>query len=112
MLRTLFKITTLAAAVAALLILGAAGVQQASAQIAQKSSLPTEEGDYTVFDTPQATLLLDRKSGNLWRIGYTEVGGQRYWFGTFVPREPPSSFADFQQRVRKAIRGAPREGTP
>ena len=110
MLRAVFRWTTLIAALVAVMALAATGTKRASAQMAQTAAPSSEDGDYTIFDTPQATLLLDRKSGNMWRIGYTEVSGQRYWFGTYVPREPPSSFADFQQRVRKAIRGAPREG--
>ncbi len=111
MLRSTLRLTSVAAAVLAILAAGVFGVDRARAQIRQKApaAAPEVEGDYMVFDTPQATLLLDKRSGKLWRIGYTEVAGQRYWFSTYVPREPPSSFADFQQRVRKAIRGAPRE---
>ena len=108
MFRAGLKTASLIAAVAALLIVGLTGVNFARAELRQKAdkTLP-DQGNYAIYDTPQATLLLDRESGQLWRIGYTEVGGQRYWFGTYVPKEPPTSFSDFQQRVRKAIRGAP-----
>lgn len=85
-----------------------AGVGYARAQIRQSAAGGTVEGDFTIFDTPQATLLLDRSSGELWRVGYTEVSGHRYWFSTYVPREPATSFGEFQNRLRKEIRTAPR----
>jgi len=112
MFRSVLRVSTVAAAVLALLIAAAAGLKLARAQIHQAPQAPVNEGDFSVVDTPQATLLLDRKSGNLWRIGYTEIAGVRYWFGTYVPREPAQSFADFQNRLRKEIRGTAREGQP
>lgn len=112
MFRTVLRVSTVAAAVAALLIVAAAGLNLARAQIHQAPAASVGEGDFAVVDTPQATLLLDRKNGNLWRIGYTEIAGVRYWFGTYVPREPPQSFSEFQNRLRKEIRGTSREGQP
>ena len=109
MLRSLLRVSTLAAALLAIFAVAAAGVSLAQAQVQQSSPTAPGEGAYTIFDTPQATLLLDQKSGNLWRIGYTEVAGQRFWFGTYVPRQPPLSFTEFQNRLRKEIRTAPRE---
>ncbi|MBN2361107.1 MAG: hypothetical protein JXR83_16750 [Deltaproteobacteria bacterium] len=112
MFGSIWRVSTIAAAVVALLVAAAAGLQLARAQIHQTPQAGQAEGDFTIVDTPQATLLLDRKSGNLWRVGYTEIAGVRYWFGTYVPREPPQSFADFQNRLRKEIRGTSREGQP
>jgi len=109
MLRSVFRVTTVVAALLGLLAAAAFGVSRARAQVQQAAPAAAGDGDYTIFDTPQATLLLDRKSGNLWRIGYTEVAGQRFWFGTYVPRQPPVSFTEFQNRLRKEIRSAPRE---
>ena len=86
-----------------------AGVTYAQTQVRQNVSTSQPEGDYTVFDTPQATLLVDRKSGEVWRIGYTEVGTHRYWFSTYVPREPITTFSDFQNRLRKEMGNAPRD---
>jgi hypothetical protein len=112
MFRGVLRVSTIAAAVLALLVAAATGLQLARAQIHQAPQAPPGEGDFAIVDTPQATLLLDRKSGHLWRIGYTEIAGVRYWFGTYVPREPPQSFGEFQNRLRKEIRGTAREGQP
>ena len=107
--RRALRSLTVVAAVCALLVTALAGIDQLRAEIRQGSKTTTGDGDFSVYDTPQATLLVDRSSGNVWRIGYTEVAGQRYWFGTYVPREPPTEFKEFQSRVHKAIRSAPRE---
>ena len=112
MLRSVLRLSSVIAAVTALLVMAVLGVDHARAQIRQSPKANAEEGDFTIYDTPQATLLLDRASGNLWRIGYTEVAGQRYWFSTYVPREPAITFSEFQNRLRKEMRSAPRERTP
>lgn len=109
MLRTLRRSSTVLVALIGIMALGALGIDYARAQIRQNGKAQPAEGDFMIYDTPQATLLLDRGSGDLWRIGYTEVAGNRYWFSTYIPREPQFSFADFQSRLRKEIRSAPRD---
>ena len=58
-------------------------------------------GTYDIVDTSAATYLLDKEKGHVWRLGWTEVRGDRYWFGTFVPLQEPESFRDFQSRLQK-----------
>lgn len=62
-------------------------------------------GTFDLVDTPGSTFLLDRSTGEVWRIGFTEVRGERHWFGTFVPRQQPVAFEEFQQRLRRQLEG-------
>lgn len=64
-------------------------------------------GPFELVDTPGSTFLLNRRSGQVWRISYTEVGGERHWFGTHVPLQQPETFAEFQNRLRR-LRGGER----
>lgn len=63
------------------------------------------EGPFQLVDTPGSTFLLNRASGEVWRIGFTEVRGERHWFGTFVPVQQPVSFEEFQARLRRQLEG-------
>lgn len=60
-------------------------------------------GPFDIVDTPGSTYLLNRRSGEVWRLGFTEVEGDRYWFGTHVPIQPASTFEDFQQRLHRQL---------
>lgn len=61
------------------------------------------EGPWDIIDTPGSTYLLNRSSGQVWRLGFTEIGGDRYWFGTHVPVQQPGTFEDFQLRLRRQL---------
>lgn len=63
------------------------------------------EPPYQLVDTPGSTFLLNRATGQVWRIGFTEVRGERHWFGTYVPVQQPVSFEEFQQRLRRQLEG-------
>jgi hypothetical protein len=69
------------------------------------------EPTFQLVDTPGSTFLLNQGSGEVWRIGFTEVKGERYWFGTHVPLQEASTFDEFQQRLLRQLEGA-RSGTP
>jgi|GEM_PF-1045591 len=58
---------------------------------------------FTIVDTPGSTYLLNRVSGQVWRLGFTEVRGDRYWFGTHVPVQPPGTFDEFQDSLRRRL---------
>lgn len=81
-----------------------------SAQKRSPAPAPVVEGSagepaFQLVDTPGSTFLLNRTSGEVWRIGFTEVRGERHWFGTFVPVQQPVSFEEFQQRLRRQLEG-------
>ena len=84
--------------------LGAAG-----ALFAQKSPVPAiGSGDvvgqpFEIVDTPGSTYVLNKSTGQVWRLSFTDVGGNKYWYGMFAPMEPSSSFEEFRARVRKEI---------
>lgn len=73
------------------------------AQQRQSSSKHEETSPFDLVDTPGSTFLLNRESGDVWRLGFTEVRGERHWFGTFVPLQPSVTFEAFQQRLRRQI---------
>lgn len=60
---------------------------------------------FQLVDTPGSTFLLNHQSGEVWRIGFTEVRGERYWFGTHVPLQEAGTFDEFQQRLLRHIEG-------
>ena len=62
-------------------------------------------GGFEIVDTPGSTYLLNTESGQVWRLGFTEVKGDRYWFGTFVPLQPPTGFQEFQESLRRRASG-------
>lgn len=81
----------------------------ASMLYAQSKGAPPPEpsasvlAPFDIIDTPGSTYLLNRRTGQVWRLGFTEVGGDRYWFGTHVPVQQPGTFEEFQQRLRRQI---------
>jgi hypothetical protein len=85
-------------------LVGALGT--ASLVSAQKRGAPaaTESpASFDIIDTPGSTYLLNRRSGQVWRLGFTEVAGVRHWFGTHVPVQQPGTFEDFQQRLKREL---------
>lgn len=67
------------------------------------SSTEREGGPFDIIDTPGSTYLLNRETGEVWRLGFTEVEGDRYWFGTHVPIQPSSTFEEFQTRLHRQL---------
>ena len=71
---------------------------------------PAPVADYTtapfeIVDTPGSTYLLNKTTGQVWRLSFTEVQGNKYWYGMHVPVQQPGSFEDFQARLRKELAG-------
>ena len=60
-------------------------------------------GPYRIVDTAGSTYLLNSQSGDVWRLGFTEVKGDRYWFGTHVPMQPQGTFEAFQAQLRRRL---------
>jgi hypothetical protein len=90
----------------ALLTAGMLSAQKrGAAPAAAADSAGIMEPPFELVDTPGSTFLLNRASGEVWRIGFTEVKGERHWFGTFVPVQQPVSFEEFQQRLRRQLEG-------
>lgn len=72
----------------------------APAPIADLTTAPFE-----IVDTPGSTYLLNRTTGQVWRLSFTEVQGNKYWYGMHVPVQQPGSFEEFQARLRKELAG-------
>lgn len=60
---------------------------------------------FEIVDTPGSTYLLNKETGQVWRLGFTEVKGDRYWFGTYVPLQAPTGFQEFQDNLRRRAGG-------
>ncbi len=60
---------------------------------------------FEIVDTPGSTYLLNRTTGQVWRLSFTEVKGNKYWYGMHVPVQQPGSFEEFQARLRKDLAG-------
>jgi hypothetical protein len=75
------------------------------AQTKNSSSLPPQaEGQpFDIVDTPGSTYLLNKATGQVWRLSFTDVGGSKYWYGMYAPMEPPSSFEEFRARLRREM---------
>lgn len=58
---------------------------------------------FQIVDTPGSTYLLNRNSGQVWRLSFTEVQGNKYWYGMHVPVQQPGSFEEFQARLRREL---------
>lgn len=56
---------------------------------------------FDIVDTPGSTYLLNRSTGQVWRISFTDVNGNKYWYAMHVPVQQPGSFEDFMTRLRK-----------
>ncbi len=84
---------------------GMLSAQKRAAAPGPANDAGVHEPPFQLVDTPGSTFLLNRSSGEVWRIGFTEVRGERHWFGTFVPVQQPVSFEEFQQRLRRQLEG-------
>lgn len=63
---------------------------------------------FDIVDTPGSTYLLNRNTGQVWRISFTDVGGNKYWYALNVPAQPPGSYEEFQAKLRRELQGQPR----
>jgi hypothetical protein len=71
---------------------------------AGKAPATAQDGQpFDIVDTPGSTYLLNKSTGQVWRLSFTDVGGNKYWYGMYAPMEPPSSFEEFRARVRKEL---------
>jgi hypothetical protein len=79
----------------------------AAALVAQTKHSPVaaqgEGQPFDIVDTPGSTYLLNKSTGQVWRLSFTDVGGSKYWYGMYAPMEPPSSFEDFRARLRREM---------
>lgn len=102
--RSALSMLSVGVIVGALSTAGMLAAQRRPAAPAVAAEAPVA-GTFDLVDTPGSTFLLDRSTGEVWRIGFTEVRGERHWFGTFVPRQQPVAFEEFQQRLRRQLEG-------
>ena len=58
---------------------------------------------FEIVDTPGSTYVLNKSTGQVWRLSFTDVGGNKYWYGMYAPMEPATSFEEFRARVRKEL---------
>lgn len=82
------------------------GVLAAGALFAQQkpSAAPETAGQpFEIVDTPGSTYVLNKSTGQVWRLSFTDVGGNKYWYGMYAPMEPPTSFEEFRARVRREL---------
>jgi hypothetical protein len=67
--------------------------------------LPDPTAPFDIVDTPGSTYLLNRTTGQVWRISFTDVGGNKYWYALHVPVQQPGSFEEFQAKLRRELAG-------
>jgi hypothetical protein len=60
---------------------------------------------FDIIDTPGSTYLLNRQTGQVWRISFTDVAGNKYWYALHVPLQQPGSFEEFQNKLRREMAG-------
>jgi hypothetical protein len=90
--------------VVALVVVGA--LTFATMTSADPKQPPAAPSRYQIVDTAGSAFLLDTENGQVWRLGFTEVKGDRFWFGTYVPMQPPTPFEEFQESLRKRLGAA------
>jgi hypothetical protein len=65
---------------------------------------PSEPGQpFDIVDTPGSTYVLNKATGQVWRLSFTDVGGDKYWYGMYAPMEPATSFEEFRARIRREL---------
>jgi hypothetical protein len=79
---------------------------KAASTPAAPSHSSTSGGDtlgqpFEIVDTPGSTYVLNKATGQVWRLSFTDVGGNKYWYGMYAPMEPPTSFEEFRSRLRR-----------
>jgi hypothetical protein len=72
---------------------------------ASASPAPTVDGGqpFEIVDTPGSTYVLNKATGQVWRLSFTDVGGNKYWYGMYAPMEPATSFEEFRARLRREL---------
>jgi hypothetical protein len=67
--------------------------------------MPTAEAGqpFEIVDTPGSTYVLNKATGQVWRLSFTDVGGNKYWYGMYAPMEPATSFEEFRARIRREL---------
>jgi hypothetical protein len=68
--------------------------------------VPDLNAPFDIVDTPGSTYLLNRATGQVWRISFTDVGGNKYWYALHVPVQQPGSFEEFQTKLRRELAGS------
>jgi hypothetical protein len=81
------------------------GPPSAPAPVAPGQVADLVTAPFEIVDTPGSTYLLNRTTGQVWRLSFTEVKGNKYWYGMHVPVQQPGSFEEFQARLRKDLAG-------
>jgi hypothetical protein len=68
-------------------------------------SMPAADGaqPFEIVDTPGSTYVLNKATGQVWRLSFTDVGGNKYWYGMYAPMEPATSFEEFRARIRREL---------
>ena len=61
---------------------------------------------FDIVDTPGSTYLLNRTTGQVWRISFTDVNGNKYWYALHVPVQQPQTFEDFQTKLRRELQSS------
>ena len=88
-------------------VVGALGT--ASALFAQTKPAPASVAEmgqpFDIVDTPGSTYLLNRTTGQVWRLSFTDVNGNKYWYAMHVPVQQPGSFEEFQAKLRRELAG-------
>jgi len=58
---------------------------------------------FEIVDTPGSTYVINKATGQVWRLSFTDVGGNKYWYGMYAPMEPATSFEEFRARIRREL---------
>jgi hypothetical protein len=88
-------------------VLGTAGALYAQSKpVSSPMAAPSPGVDadghpFQIVDTPLSTYLLNKATGQVWRLSFTDVGANKYWYGMYAPMEPPGSYEDFRARLRR-----------
>lgn len=80
-----------------------AGVVSAQRRGAPAPKPAAEAASFELYDTPGSTFMLNKTSGEVWRISFTEVRGERHWFGAQVPMQPQTDFDTLQKRLHQKL---------
>ncbi len=84
---------------------GALFAQGTKKNVEPTPSLETSH-PFEIVDTPGSTYLLNKNTGQVWRISFTDVGGNKYWYALHVPVQQPGSFEEFQTKLRRELAGS------
>lgn len=76
-----------------------------SSSSSSPSTAPVVDGGqpFEIVDTPGSTYVLNKATGQVWRLSFTDVGGNKYWYGMYAPMEPATSFEEFRARIRREL---------